>query len=290
MIQTDPKLLFPEFLQSMNIKTKPFLRWAGGKQNIVEEILLNIPDRKLFRKYYEPFVGAGSLFFASNFSEASLSDINPQLINSYIAIKENYAIVADYLDNLNKKYLKNPDYYTDIRNSFNKEKDNNNPIQAARFIFLIHSNYNGMFRVNKLGNYNVPRGKLKPSLPSILLLEQINHKLQGVEIKCLNYIDLITEVGTNDFIYLDPPYPPLDWSHFQKQYTINNFSKEDHETLLVHANNLSQKKAYVMLSYPDTEYIRDLYSDWNIVELSTFRSISCKKERKRVKELLIKNY
>ncbi len=272
------------------MKIKPFLRWAGGKQNLVDQLLENTPEEKLIQRYYEPFLGAGSLYFANGFNNAIISDINPQLINSYYHIKDNFQDVHSYLDKWQEYFLSNKSFYYEVRKSFNTDKEKLTAIQAARFIFLIHTNYNGMYRVNKQGGYNVPIGRLKPNLPSLLQLKEISSKLQEAVIRCSYYDTILTEVECNDLVYLDPPYPPFEWTNPQNQYTVKSFSQQDHEKLAEFAQQLVNKGAFVLISYPDIEFVRKIYKDWNIQGLDAFRSINCKKERFKISELIIKNY
>lgn len=272
------------------MKIKPFIRWAGGKQKSVDNLLDNTPDEKHINKYYEPFLGAGSLFFANGFEKGIISDINPQLINCYIQIRENPQCVYEILNGFEKNFDINNNYYYEIRSLFNLKKNENTLDQAARFIFLIHTNYNGMYRVNSNGDYNVPIGKTTPSLPKLSQLELISDKLHKTKIECFSYHNIFDKLEKGDFIYLDPPYPPLVWSNYQKQYTEKNFSKRDHEDLADFANEAKKKGCYLMISYPDIPFVKSLYDSWNIEELNLFRSISCKKERKTINEIIIKNY
>lgn len=269
---------------------KPFLRWAGGKQNLIDELSKNCPDFEKTNRYFEPFLGAGSLFFLQKSEIGVISDINPQLINSYNQIKKDYKGVDRFLKGFEKEFKNDSNFYYQIRMDFNLNREKFNLVQAARFIFLIHSNYNGMYRLNNKGEYNVPIGKLKPNIPSIEHLKAIQKKLKSFEIKCFEYKDILADVKANDFVYLDPPYPPMNWNEQSNQYTVNRFSREDHQNVLEFANCLKSKDCFVMISYPDTEYIRELYSGWKIVELSTIRSISGLQIRKKAKELIIKNY
>lgn len=269
---------------------KTFLRWAGGKQKIVNQILANIPTESQIKKYFEPFLGAGSLFFANGFSKAYLSDINPQLINTYKQIKTNHIRIIQLLETYKLKFRQDPKYYYQLRDLYNQDKVENNHIQAARFIFLIHTNYNGMYRLNEKNEYNVPLGKLEPNLPDLNKLSIISDKLKETKIECQDYWNILDKVKSGDFVYLDPPYPPIDWEITQRQYTVKKFGKSDHEKLSTFANELRNTSCYVLISYPDMNFIRRLYKNWHIVKLDAFRSISCKKERKQITELLIKNY
>jgi DNA adenine methylase len=273
------------------MKTRPFLRWAGGKQKIVNSLLENAPSHNLINDYYEPFLGAGSLFFSNGFSKGVISDVNSDLVNAYNQIKNNYISVDRNLKSFNKNFKKNKDFYYQIRSDFNSHRNQSSIIQASRFIFLIHTNYNGMYRLNRKGEYNVPVGKIKPCIPNFEHLKSVSDKLENVEIRCSSYENILLEVQPRDFIYLDPPYPPYDWANQQNQYTLNKFTKENHEEVSKFANELSDRGCYVMISYPDIDFVRDKYElNWNIEELNIFRSISCKKERKVISELIIKNY
>jgi len=272
------------------MRLKPFLRWAGGKQSLVNDLLDNTPPDHLINKYFEPFLGAGSLFFANGFSNAFISDINPQLVNTYKKVKSNYEELDLLLKEFYSRFNLNNAFYYQMRDQFNVYRNEESIEQAARFIFLIHTNYNGMYRVNRKGEYNVPLGKLSPSLPDRPHMKELSRKLKKVDIDCVDYRSIENLVSHNDFVYLDPPYPPLDWNNPQNQFTVNTFSKQDHEDTADFANSLSQKGCFVLISYPDVQFVRELYKNWNIVKLDAFRSISCKKERKKISELLIRNY
>jgi len=272
------------------MKLKPFIRWAGGKQKLADEIIKNFPDKLSFKRYFEPFVGAGSIFLASGFSKAVISDINPQLINAYQFIKGNHSKVFSLLEQHYKLFKKEAEYYYDLRDLFNQDKSVYNCIQAARFIFLIQTNYNGMYRVNRQGEYNVPLGKLKPSLPTLHHLESVSKRLRDIEIECSEYKKILNSAKPKDFVYLDPPYPPLNWNNPQNQFTVNLFTQIDHKIVASTASELREMGCYVLVSYPDTHFIRKMYSGWKIVTVNAFRSISCKKERTKISELLIRNY
>ena len=272
------------------MKIKPFLRWAGGKQNLVDSLLDNSPSEELINKYYEPFLGAGSLFFSNGFDNAEISDINTQLINAYVQIKNDHERVHNLLKKYTNRFLLNQDYYYEIRRLYNQDLLQFNYIQASRFIFLIHCNFNGIYRVNNNGKYNVPIGRIKPFIPSLKHFEEVSKKLSEITIVCQDYNQILNKVKRNDFIYLDPPYPPSDWAKPIKQYTSKSFSKTDHEKLNDFANKLREKKCFVLISYPENEFIKEIYKDWKIINSHVLRSISGKKFRKKTPELLIKNF
>ena len=267
---------------------RPFIRWAGGKQNLVHYLLKYSPEEGSYHKYWEPFLGAGSLFFANGFKKAELSDVNEHLINAYQQIKINPESVYKRL--LAHKRKLSADYYYEVRENYNSHLYEQTIEQAARFIFLVHTCYNGMYRVNGKGEYNVPFGKSEPSLPSFDHLKKISKKLQHIPLKVQSYESIYDKVKPNDFIYLDPPYPKLNRSEQFQQFTIDKFSEEHQSELADFANQLRSKGCSVMLSNSKVPLIENLYQSWNIVEVPVVRYVSCKRQRNRITELIIKNY
>lgn len=269
---------------------KPFLRWAGGKQNLIKDLLKYLPPTEKVNSYFEPFLGAGSLFFATDYKKCFLSDINKDLMNCYRAIKNDPKLIANILERHNVNYQKDEKYYYKVRERFNKYLEERSLKQAARFIFLIHSSFNGIYRVNLKGKYNVPIGKRKPALPSLEYLNEISEKLKGNYLSTKSYIKIFNKTQKNDFIYLDPPYPPLNGTSYFQHYSKDKFPQKDQKKVVDFANELNDKNCFVMVSNADTEMIRELYKDWNIIELETTRFINCKSKRLKVNELIITNY
>ncbi|MBK7105033.1 MAG: Dam family site-specific DNA-(adenine-N6)-methyltransferase [Ignavibacteriae bacterium] len=266
---------------------RPFLRWVGGKAKFINTLLNFVPPKDQYDKYFEPFLGAGSLFFSLNPKKAVLSDVNSHLINCYLYIREQPELVHKYLSSLAKKTSKS--FYYIQRDEYNKSLPSAK--QAARFLYLNKTSYNGIFRVNKIGKFNVPYGYIAyPVLPSLNDLRNISVSLYRKNIIAQDYSQIYKQVKENDFIYLDPPYPPLNGTSFFTHYTIDRFSYRDQEKLNEFANKLSLKNCYIMISNADTPKIRELYYNWNIFELEKTRFVSCKTERKKVKELIITNY
>lgn len=266
---------------------KPFIRWAGGKQNLVKDLALHLPKKK-FTRYFEPFLGAGSLFLHSQFGEAVLSDINPHLINAYTQIKNSPKEVIGRLT-----YHKNrvsSDYYYSVRDIFNERKDLFTVDQAALFIFLVHTSFNGIYRVNQKGLYNVPFGKLKHSIPSKEHIYAISSRLKTARIVNAMYEDMIPEIKKGDFVYFDPPYPPLTETSFFQHYSIDKFPDSQQKALAFDCEIINQRGAMVMVSNADTPEIRAYYKDWNIHVVDTYRYVNCKSDRKKVNELIITNY
>jgi len=272
-----------------NVLPRPFLRWAGGKTKSIPFLRAHKPSNfSRINRYFEPFLGAGSLFFSLVPQKAILSDINKELIECYKAIQRNPILIFKYLSNHSGKTSER--YYYEMRNRYNNSKPS--LYKAALFIYLNKTCFNGIWRVNKKGDFNVPYGKQEhPSIPSKEELLRISEVLARAEIIHSNYKDIIDKVQKEDFVYLDPPYPPLSNTSNFTQYTSDGFTEKDHEELALFAKELAQKGCYVLISNSDTGYIRSLYqSDFNIFELEVTRLIRADGHRYKVKEIAITNY
>ncbi len=274
---------------SEEIPIKPFLRWAGGKTHIVKFLEKHLPSNILdIDTYHEPFLGAGSLFFYLSPKNAILSDSNRDLIECFKAIKKRPELIDIYL----KKHLNNnsKDYYYQMRNLYNSSKFSIS--KAALFIYLNKTSFNGIWRVNKRGKFNVPYGnKDSPCLPTKDQLINISKLLTNVKIIHCGYSSITNAIGDNDFIYIDPPYPPLNGTSYFTHYTKERFTKENHYELSLFLKKLNKKRCKILISNADTPYIRSLYeNDFNIVELKVIRWIRADGKRYKVNEIAIKNY
>lgn len=264
----------------------PFVKWVGGKRSIIGELVTRLPRE--FNSYYEPFVGGGALFFALNgrLKNAFLSDTNFDLVLAYKAIKKDPARLIDQLEKHAKKH--NSTYYYKIR----KQHLLRDEIDiAARFIYLNRTCYNGLYRVNKKGEFNVPMGKY--ANPNIVQRENItacNQVLQKAQIWYHEFDKISPQRG--DFVYFDPPYHPTNDTSFTS-YTKLDFSEKDQLRLRDFALHLHNQGVYVMLSNSDASFIRTIYSG-SVFHLQTVqapRLVNCKPtKRNAVNELLITNY
>jgi DNA adenine methylase len=277
----------------------PFIKWAGGKSRLISQIKNFIP--KEFNNYFEPFVGSGALFFylVSSFKIkgnflAHLSDINPELINVYKTIKDN---LKDLIKELQYNEI---EYYKDSKKFYYELRDENfafNSIkEAARFITLNKTCYNGLYRVNKKGLFNVPIGSyINPQIcdqENLTIVSKILN-LTNTIIENYDYQKVIIKIKENDFIYLDPPYYPLNKTSNFTNYTRYGFDYVQQKILADFFNELDKKKCKIILSNSDTTFIRDLYSSFkeNIISLNTLRSINSNADkRKNHSELIIKNF
>jgi len=272
-------------LESFSIR--PFFRWAGGKQNLIKKIFEFTPERKL-NKYFEPFLGAGSMFFHGQFDNAFLSDINPNLVNAFRYVRDNPIELFNSIQELNESLSK--EFYYKVRDDYNNDLTKQTVEQAARFIFLVHTSFNGIYRVNKKGHYNVPFGKKNPALPSLNHLKTASLKLSNSQIHAQYYDEILNLVDQDSFVYLDPPYPPLSKTANFQHYTVDKFSHKQQIDVAEFAYKLAEKNAAILISNADTQEINSLYKDWNIKKLQTTRYISCKSKRTKVHELVITNY
>ena len=268
---------------------KPFLRWAGGKQNSLKYLLKFIPKNYEEVNYFEPFFGAGSLFLAISPQKAILSDLNSHLIDCYKIIRDCPYKLYSYL--LNHERNNSKEYYYKIREQFNKSLGKNSIAQASRFIYLNRACYSGIFRVNTSGHFNVPFDPKKRLIsPSLTELYQFSKLLKNKKLFAFSYEKILPMVKSSDFVYLDPPYPPLNGTSYFTHYTKNRFSITDQSNVHNFAEELSKRGCNVLISNADTPEIRELYKAWRITSVGVTRFISCKSERRKVSELIIINY
>jgi DNA adenine methylase len=271
------------------VECKPFLRWAGGKSHIVKELLKYLPEGKV-GDYWEPFLGSAALFFALAPEHAHLSDSNSDLVTCYKQVRDRPELVIRYLrEHLSKTSEK---YYYQVRHRYNISKKPS-AAQAARFIYLNRTSFNGIFRVNQKGEYNVPYGyKEPPPAPSNEDLRVASTLLKNASLSDNSYEVILADeaIKTGDFVYLDPPYPPLNKSANFTHYTISRFSWKDQENVATLADELRRRGCLVMISNTDIEHIRELYSAWNIYTLPVTRWIAASGSRHKVTELVITSY
>lgn len=270
---------------------KPFLRWAGGKTRSVNFLEKCIPPNfSLENTYYEPFLGAGSLFFRLQFRNAVLSDSNKDLIHCYKSLQERPDLISRYI----LEHLKNNSklYYYNMRNKYNKS--NHSFARAALFIYLNKACFNGIYRVNKKGNFNVPYGfKEPPAMPSKQTIKNVNLALSNAKILHQDYKQIVESVKEGDFVYFDPPYPSISENPSFTHYTVNRFDKDDHEELASIAKELTEKDCYVLISNVDIPYIRSLYKPedgFKFSKLEVTRCIRADGKRYKVTEVAITNY
>lgn len=274
----------------MNINDipKPFLKWAGGKRQLIPQMAQYFP--KEINHYIEPFVGGGAVFFYLNPKKAILIDINPVLINVYNVIKNN---VDDLIQSL-RKHKNNSEYFYSIRKKDREKEfeDWSDIEKASRTIYMNKCCYNGLYRVNSKGFFNVPFGKYKnPLFCDEQNLLAVNQMLSNVEIiqgsfeSCLNY------ATSDSFIYLDPPYVPISDTSSFTSYTKENFGIEDQKKLKNVVDKLADRGSKVLLSNSYCDFNLNLYNEYQIEIVKAKRAINSNaKKRGKIKEVLIRNY
>lgn len=273
-----------------NSLLQPFLKWAGGKRQLLPILKTKVPKR--YNRYYEPFVGAGALLFEIQPKKAVINDINSELINCYKVIKEDLEeLILDLSQHNNEK-----EYYYSIRDldrsdSYSSLSDIK---KASRIIYLNKTCYNGLFRVNSQGQFNVPFGKYKnPKIVDEIVLKAINHYLtnNSVEIRNLDFEDALSDARSGDFVYIDPPYDPVSDTSSFTGYSIDGFGKEEQKRLKSVFDLLNERGCKVMLSNSDTPFILDLYQDYHQITVEAKRNINSVPDgRGKIDEILVTNY
>ena len=289
----------------------PFVKWAGGKGQLVDVLKSNLPEGigTFIRKYAEPMVGGGALLFALlneyTFDEVYINDNNKELINTFTVVRDKCSALITELKNIQAEYselneTQQQEYYYKKRDEFNNILLNEDTAinKAVLFIFLNRTCFNGLYRVNKVGKFNVPAGKYKnPLICDETNLLRISSLLQKVTIKSCDYHDVESFADSSTFLYIDPPYRPLNKSSFTS-YTEEQFTDKDQIELAGFYKTLSDKGAKVMLSNSDPwnvdyedKFFDELYKEYNIQRITAVRNINSKADKRgNVTELLIKNY
>jgi DNA adenine methylase len=272
----------------------PFVKWAGGKGQLLSELDKLIPIQ--FNRYFEPFLGGAAMFIhlasKNMISTAYLSDTNEELIKAFKVVRDSVGELIEVLNQHQREYDKNPSkYYYRLRELIQPRND----IEiAARFVTLNKTCFNGLYRVNQNGKFNVPMGDYKkPLICDSINLKNVSSLLRhsNAEIQCGDFREMLSKAETSDFVYLDPPYDPLSYTSNFTAYTPNGFGRENQIQLANVFRKLSDRGCSVLLSNSDTPFIRTLYSDFSIKDVNVQRAINCKgSKRAGHRELLISNY
>lgn len=274
-------------------EAKPFVKWAGGKTQLLGPLISIIPDS--FNDYYEPFIGGGAMFFylaSRNLTQKRvfLSDINSELINVYKCLRDKLALLLAKLINHQERYFRDRiTYYYKLRR-FTYDDDLE---RAAQLITLNKTCYNGLYRVNKKGMFNVPMGQYKnPLICDTANLKKVSSILnrRDIRIECMEYHQMLRQAHEGDFVYLDPPFSPISETSNFTEYTVGGFRMEDQVNLARVFRSLDRRKCKVVLSNSDCALVRNLYKEFKVMTVSSLRSINCKSvRRKGNKELIIHN-
>ena len=276
---------------------KPFIKWVGGKTQLLKQIEGYLPER--YNTYFEPFIGGGALYFylqAKKPDKAVINDLNPQLANLYIHLRNQpHQLIAE-LKQIEKQYLPlshndRKDFYYEIRKKYNALTDSNTE-RSALLIFLNKTGFNGMYRENPRGEFNIPFGRnnLKSLFDQKALLES-SRTLQNTTILNGTYETAVENAQKGDFIYFDPPYIPLSKTASFTKYTSDGFGPEDQVKLRDLFVELHARGCFVMLSNSNAPEVQELYQDFKRHEVLANRAVNCKATgRGKIKELIIINY
>jgi DNA adenine methylase len=280
------------------VTVRPFIKWAGGKTGLLPELLSLIPERfksSAENTYFEPFVGSGALFFALNPSrpmpqKAVLSDCNAELINLYTVVRDN---VEELIQNLGKHRFTESYFYKVRAQDRSADYWVRSPLErASRFLFLNKTCFNGLYRVNSRGEFNVPYGDYdQPNLGDPINLRRCSEVLKSVELCVGSFQDVGTIAKGGDFVYFDPPYVPLSTTSSFTSYTKEGFGPKEQEQLVTLCQDLDRNGVLFLLSNSDSEITRALYKGFELRSVMAARAINSRGAgRGKISELLVSNY
>lgn len=277
------------------VTPKPFVKWAGGKRQLIPILHQNLPEA--FGTYYEPFLGGGALLFHiltdKNGQKCSISDLNSDLVLAYTTIRDRIDALISSLKSHEKNYQKDSkSYYYSVRES----NPRNEVEKTSRLIFLNRTCFNGLYRVNSKGKFNVPLGKYtNPNIVNEENIRAVSSILQTnrISIKCRDFESVLRDAKKGDLVYFDPPYQPVSSTANFTSYTTKDFTYDDLTRLAELCLKLDSKECHVLLSNSDSKEVSDIFAKkpWKITRIEANRSInSNSKKRTGHFELLIKNY
>ena len=274
-------------------KGKPFVKWAGGKRQIIDKLKEYVPDE--YDTYYEPFIGGGALLFELSPKKAVINDLNEELMNVYNCLcnEEKFKKMCNLLNHYEAEHSE--EFYYEIRNK-DKNKNAYNRLsdytKAARTIYLNKACFNGLYRVNSKNEFNVPFGKktkINTYEGSNLITVSNYLTMSDIKIQSVDFEESLKTAKKGDFVYIDPPYDS-DTSTFNN-YTEDGFGKEEQRRLAQVYKDLDKRGVYVMLSNHNTTLINELYKDYHIHIIEAKRNINANvKKRGKVEEVIITNY
>ena len=286
--------LAQEYSQIASLEPKPFVKWAGGKRQLMAELEKNFPTK--FGTYLEPFLGGGAVMFdlltkVPNL-KCNVSDLNSDLVLAYITIRDRSEKLIESLENHSKNYHKDSTgYYYEVR----KQEPKNQIDKVSRLLFLNKTCFNGLYRVNSKGKFNVPLGRYtNPNIVNRENLQSVSKILQSgkIKISCRDFSSIIKDAKKGDFVYFDPPYQPVSDTASFTSYTHRDFTEDDLERLADLADQLNSKGCNVMLSNSNSKTVKKMFSSgWRIKEIKANRAINSNSQKRTGhKEIIIKNY
>lgn len=276
---------------------KPFLKWVGGKGRLLDQLLPYFAEaRKDEGKYFEPFFGGGAVFFALSPVSGRINDVNKALMSAYSNIKTSVDSVIEQLKVLEEEYVAldadaRQEYFYERRKEYNQEP-HDTVRKTALLIFLNKTCFNGLYRENRKGEFNVPHGRYaNPTICDETTLRATSKALQYVDISSGSFEDSVAEAKAGDFVYFDPPYHPLNPTSSFTSYSVDDFSADDQRKLKEVFDDLTKRGVKVALSNSDCEFINELYKEYRIEKVWAGRSInSVGSKRGKITEVLVLNW
>lgn len=275
-----------------NKRMKPFTKWTGGKRKLLPILTELLPDD--FNRYYEPFIGGGALLFKLLPHDAVINDFNEELINSYLQIRDNPNELIDLLAEHRDKNSK--DYYLNIRSADRdgRIESMTDVERAARILYMLRVDFNGLYRVNSKNQFNVPYGRYKnPKILDKDLIYEVSGYLNANNIQILqgDFANAVAEAIDGDLVYFDPPYIPLSETSSFTSYTHEGFSYEDQVRLRNTVRDLTRRGVNVILSNSSSPLVEDLYQEFNLHYVDASRTNGAKPtSRGKIKEIIVTNY
>ncbi len=271
-------------------KAAPFVKWVGGKGRLLSQLRPLLPAGAEQMRHVEPFVGGGALYFSRQPRRALLTDINPTLVATYAAIRDDVSAVIGGLRRLANQHSK--ESYYRVRERYNQGRRVSTAKRAAMFIYLNKTCFNGLHRVNRKGEFNVPVGSYKnPRILNEDGLQAASEALRGADLRCAPFDALLENAKPGDFVYFDPPYEPVSETASFTSYARDGFSQDDQTRLRDVYKALDRRGCKLMLSNSDVPFIRKLYRDFNVETVAAPRAINCDaSKRGKVSEVVVRNY
>jgi len=262
---------------SESVQARPFLKWAGGKSKLVEHIHKRFP--KTYGRYFEPFLGGGAVYFATGPSKATLGDMNAELVTTYKALRDDVESVIAEL----REHRAEEKHFYEVRAQVVPMGS------AARMIYLNRTCYNGLYRVNRSGAFNVPFGRYEnPTICDEENLRAVSRALKGATIQHSDVFSTVAKAKKGDLVYFDPPYDPVSKTASFVSYTEKGFTSDDQAKLAATFAELASRGVHCVLSNSDTPFIRELYKDFRIDILQVRRAINSRADRRGpVAEVLV---
>jgi DNA adenine methylase len=268
---------------------RPFLKWAGGKTQLLPQFERLYPRRHV-RRYLEPFLGSGAVFFHAQPrllpQQSILTDNNDDLIATFSAVKSHVDALIEHLTILKQSHSQ--DHFYDVR----QQQPTGLVERAARLIYLNKTCFNGLYRVNSRGEFNVPFGRYaNPGIVDVPALRAASSQLQNADIRVAHFAEVFESADEGDFVYFDPPYQPLSDTAYFTSYTRAPFSEDDQAQLAEVYRALDTRGCLLMLSNSDTPLIRDLYTGFDVKTVLARRNINSKADRRGpINEVVVLNY